>query len=63
MFSSSDDTAMTNQIQATHSPDGREFDVKPLLQLVEDIFTRAAPTIDALAVPVNFMFAVQINIS
>ncbi|OAY25625.1 protein SIEVE ELEMENT OCCLUSION B [Manihot esculenta] len=51
MFSSSDDTAMTNQIQATHSPDGREFDVKPLLQLVEDIFTRAAPTIDALAVP------------
>ncbi|KAJ9135405.1 hypothetical protein P3X46_032591 [Hevea brasiliensis] len=51
MFSSSDDNAMTKQIEATHSPDGREFDAKPLLQLVEDIFNRAAPTIDALAVP------------
>ncbi|KAF2308433.1 hypothetical protein GH714_009611 [Hevea brasiliensis] len=36
MFSSSDDNAMTKQIEATHSPDGREFDAKPLLQLVED---------------------------
>ncbi|KAF2307082.1 hypothetical protein GH714_024738 [Hevea brasiliensis] len=44
MFSSSDDNAMMKQIQATHAPDGREFAVRPLLHLVEDIFQRAAPT-------------------
>lgn len=42
MFSSSDDNAMMKQIQATHSPDGREVDVKPLLQITEDIFKRAS---------------------
>eukprot|EP00257_Ricinus_communis_P020329 XP_015579534.1 protein SIEVE ELEMENT OCCLUSION B [Ricinus communis] len=51
LFSSSDENAMTKQIQATHSPDGREFDVKPLLNIVEDIFERAAPTIESLALP------------
>jgi len=45
MFSSSDDTAMMKQIQATHAPDGREFSVKPLLHIVEDIFLRAAPAL------------------
>ena len=45
MFSSSDDTAMMKQIQATHAPDGREFPVKPLLHIVEDIFLRAAPAL------------------
>ena len=43
LFSSSDDNAMMKQIQATHAPDGREFVVKPLLHLVEDIFQRAMP--------------------
>ncbi|KAJ9169434.1 hypothetical protein P3X46_017634 [Hevea brasiliensis] len=42
--SSSDDNAKMNQIQSTHAPDGREFSLKPLLLLVEDIFQRAAPT-------------------
>ncbi|EEF35453.1 protein SIEVE ELEMENT OCCLUSION B [Ricinus communis] len=51
LFSSSDENAMTKQIQATHSPDGREFDVKPLLNIVENIFDRAAPTIESLALP------------
>ena len=41
MFTSSDDTAMMKQIQATHASDGREFSVKPLLHIVEDIFLRA----------------------
>jgi hypothetical protein len=45
MFSSSDDTAMMKQIQATHAPDGREFPVKPLLHIVEDIFLRATPAL------------------
>jgi len=30
---------------ATHAPDGREFSVKPLLHIVEDIFIRAAPAL------------------
>ncbi|CAK7332481.1 unnamed protein product [Dovyalis caffra] len=43
MFASSDDNAMMKQIQATHAPDGREFSVKPLLHIVEDILLRATP--------------------
>ncbi|KAK6930924.1 Sieve element occlusion, N-terminal [Dillenia turbinata] len=41
MFTSSDDSAMMKQILSTHAPDGREFDVKPILHIVEDIFRRA----------------------
>ncbi|KAF8390539.1 hypothetical protein HHK36_025066 [Tetracentron sinense] len=47
LFSTSDDNSMMKQIQGTHAPDGREIDVKPLLQLVEDIWHRAKPMIDA----------------
>ncbi|TXG54755.1 hypothetical protein EZV62_020011 [Acer yangbiense] len=49
MFSSSDDTVMSKQIQATHVPDGREIDVKPLLFIVEDIFKRAVPSVLAIS--------------
>ncbi|KAL2903442.1 Protein SIEVE ELEMENT OCCLUSION B [Bienertia sinuspersici] len=45
LFSSSDDTTMLNQLRATHAPDGRDIDVKPLLNIIEDIFNRAAPII------------------
>ncbi|KAJ6771134.1 PROTEIN SIEVE ELEMENT OCCLUSION B-LIKE [Salix koriyanagi] len=48
MFTSSDDTAMMKQIQATHAPDGREFSVKPLLHIVEDIFLRATTTVPGI---------------
>lgn len=44
MFSASDDSAMVKQIQATHAPDGREVDVKPILHVIEDILHRATPT-------------------
>ena len=44
----SDDNIMVKQIHATHAPDGREFDVKPLFQLVEDILNRATPGVDPL---------------
>ncbi|KAJ7945780.1 protein SIEVE ELEMENT OCCLUSION B-like [Quillaja saponaria] len=37
MFATSDDNAMMKQILATHVPDGREVDVKPILNLTEDI--------------------------
>ncbi|CAN1312888.1 Protein SIEVE ELEMENT OCCLUSION B [Linum perenne] len=45
MFTSSDDNAMMKQIQSTHSPDGREFAVKPLLHIVEDAFRRSRPSL------------------
>nr|DAD34397.1 TPA_asm: hypothetical protein HUJ06_005037 [Nelumbo nucifera] len=44
LFSTSDDNAMMKQILGTHAHDGREVDVKPLLQIVEDIFHRSPPT-------------------
>ncbi|CAJ2644501.1 unnamed protein product [Trifolium pratense] len=37
MFSTSDDSAMMKQVQSTHAPDGREIDVKPLIQIVDEI--------------------------
>ncbi|KAK6256379.1 hypothetical protein SCA6_017684 [Theobroma cacao] len=43
-FSASDDGVMLKQIQASHAPDGRVINVRPLLRIVEDIFNRAAPS-------------------
>ncbi|KAE8722042.1 hypothetical protein F3Y22_tig00014444pilonHSYRG00109 [Hibiscus syriacus] len=48
MIRMSDDNVMMNQILATHAPDGREFDVRPLLYLVEDILNRATQHVDFL---------------
>lgn len=48
-FLSSDDNVMMKQIVATHTPDGREVDVRPLLQIVEDILNRATLNVDAVA--------------
>ncbi|KAJ9708743.1 hypothetical protein PVL29_000655 [Vitis rotundifolia] len=39
MFAS-DDNAIMKQIHAIHVPDGRDFDVKPLLRIVENILIR-----------------------
>lgn len=41
LFSTSDDNVMMKQIHSTHSPDGREFDVKPILLIIEDVMHRA----------------------
>ncbi|XP_039133186.1 LOW QUALITY PROTEIN: protein SIEVE ELEMENT OCCLUSION B-like [Dioscorea cayenensis subsp. rotundata] len=49
LFSSSDDAIVMKQILATHAPDGREVEVRPILNLVEDILRRATPT--AVMVP------------
>ena len=46
MMTMSDDNMMVKQIHATHAPDGREFDVRPLFQLVEDILNRATLVAD-----------------
>ncbi|MBA0842132.1 hypothetical protein Goarm_001977, partial [Gossypium armourianum] len=39
---------MLKQIQAVHVPDGRAIDVRPLLHIVEDILSFAAPSGDAI---------------
>ncbi|XP_022736659.1 protein SIEVE ELEMENT OCCLUSION B-like [Durio zibethinus] len=46
MFSASDDSAMMKQIQSTHAPDGREVDVKPILQIIDDVLRNITPNID-----------------
>ncbi|XP_057491065.1 protein SIEVE ELEMENT OCCLUSION B-like [Actinidia eriantha] len=43
MFMTSDESVTMKQIQGTHSPDGFEIDVKPLLLIVEDILSRSTP--------------------
>ncbi|RZS01010.1 hypothetical protein BHM03_00030810, partial [Ensete ventricosum] len=45
LFSSSDDSVVMKQILATHSPDGRDINTRPLLRLVEDVLQRATPTV------------------
>ncbi|GAB4829293.1 hypothetical protein Ancab_018961 [Ancistrocladus abbreviatus] len=45
MFSTSDDNVVLNQIVATHAPDGRDIDVKPLLLVIKDIFHLATSII------------------
>lgn len=47
IFSASDDTTMTKNVQATHAPDDRHISyiVRPLLNVVEDIFHRVASLI------------------
>lgn len=45
LFLTSDDNAMMKHIEDTHSPDGRDFDVKPLLHTIEDIVHRAPAAI------------------
>lgn len=55
MFSTSDDSAMTKQVQATHAPDGREIDVKPILQIVDEILLRfIARTVEGYEVRLTF---------
>uniref|UniRef100_A0A5B6ZZS7 Protein SIEVE ELEMENT OCCLUSION B-like n=1 Tax=Davidia involucrata TaxID=16924 RepID=A0A5B6ZZS7_DAVIN len=48
MFMASDESVMMKQIQATHSPDGFEIDVRPILHIVEDILKRATMNVDPI---------------
>ncbi|KAK1313883.1 hypothetical protein QJS10_CPA06g01249 [Acorus calamus] len=45
LFSSSDDSMVMRQIIATHSPDGRDIDTRPLLHVIEDVLRHATPTV------------------
>ncbi|KAF6144507.1 hypothetical protein GIB67_004461 [Kingdonia uniflora] len=44
LFATSDDSMTLKQIQATHTPDGRNVNTKPLLHVVESILQQATPT-------------------
>lgn len=48
IFSASDDTTMTKHILATHAPVSEYIEVRPLLNVVQDIFDRAASLIPAI---------------
>ncbi|XP_059640295.1 protein SIEVE ELEMENT OCCLUSION B-like [Cornus florida] len=48
MFMSSDDSILMKQILATHTPDGLEINVNPLLRVVEDILRRSTLNADGL---------------
>lgn len=43
MFSSSDDSAMMKQVVGTHSPDGRDVELEPILKVIEDTLHHAIP--------------------
>ncbi|KAK9072375.1 hypothetical protein SSX86_008809 [Deinandra increscens subsp. villosa] len=43
MFSSSDDGAMMKQVLATHSPDGRDVELDPILKVIEETLHHAIP--------------------
>ncbi|OAY29549.1 hypothetical protein MANES_15G153400v8 [Manihot esculenta] len=47
MLALSDENSMMKQILTTHAPDGREFDVRPLLHVVEDILSRATLQVES----------------
>ncbi|XP_076957915.1 protein SIEVE ELEMENT OCCLUSION B-like [Bidens hawaiensis] len=43
MFSSTDDNAMMKQVVGTHSPDGRDVELGPILSIIEETLRRAIP--------------------
>ncbi|KAF3790141.1 SIEVE ELEMENT OCCLUSION B protein [Nymphaea thermarum] len=43
LFTSSDDSGVMKHVEESHKPDGRSFDVKPVLAVVEQIFDLTAP--------------------
>ncbi|GAA0163091.1 hypothetical protein LIER_19045 [Lithospermum erythrorhizon] len=46
MFSASEDSTMTRQITSTHTPDGRQVDVIPIIQIIEELLHQISPSID-----------------
>lgn len=61
MFSASDDMAMMKQIQATHAPDGRLIEVKPILKIIESIFQRATPSIHGILNVCSFLLLLRFS--
>ncbi|KAK2968636.1 hypothetical protein RJ640_030716 [Escallonia rubra] len=51
VFSSSDDNVMMKQVQATHTPDGREFDLKPIVCIIEQIIHRTTSAVPGAVLP------------
>ncbi|XP_020571416.1 protein SIEVE ELEMENT OCCLUSION B-like [Phalaenopsis equestris] len=60
LFSSSDDSIIMKQIQQTHSPEGRDFDVRAVLYVVEQVLLRANPAfVLTAATPKNLLEPAQ----
>lgn len=53
MLSASGGKAMGKLIEATHEPAGVEINMKPVLDIVEDIFERATPAAPLATVQVK----------
>ncbi|KAI6700780.1 hypothetical protein NL676_015104 [Syzygium grande] len=51
MMTMSDEDLMMKQVEEAHAPDGHEFEVEPLLHLVEDILDRATLNVDTDVTP------------
>ncbi|XP_073039011.1 protein SIEVE ELEMENT OCCLUSION B-like [Primulina eburnea] len=64
VFFSADDTALTKQILGTHSPEIEDFDVKPVLFIVEDIIHLVKPlTADSAALITILLRSAQIQVA
>ncbi|KAK4489004.1 hypothetical protein RD792_004796 [Penstemon davidsonii] len=48
MMSSSDESSLRNQIQATHAQDGRLVDIESIFLVIQDILNRVSPGIDGI---------------
>ena len=49
IFSASDDNVIMQQVTGTHLPDGTDVDVKPLLNIVEDILRHSTINADPIS--------------
>lgn len=63
MFSSSDDNAVIKQVTATHAPDGREVEVRLILDVVEDVLKRSTPTIVVVELQSHTPFVILSELS
>lgn len=47
----SEGSALLKEVQATHTPDGRKVDVKPLLRIIDSILLRATTPVSIVDFP------------
>lgn len=57
IFSASDDNVITKQVVDTHLPDGTDVDVKPLLNIVEDILRHATISVDSTSSVLTYLLS------
>lgn len=57
IFSASDDNVIMKQVLDTHLPDGTDVDVKPLLNIVEDILRHATISVDSTSSVLTYLLS------